>query len=331
MTLRMAAVLAALLLGQVLLHSSEGRGARKAQLPRIKLYGREFVDLEAWARTKRLEFHWDKDAGELRLTNRWTDLGFAINSCRTEINGVMVWLALPITPRNEDVYVSSLDAQTVLNPLLNPVKNKPKQRIRVVALDAGHGGKDPGNNLAEDREKTHNLLLAQEVKRLLEAAGLKVVMTRTADKFVELAARPAFAKRKGANLFVSLHYNAAGRKGVKGVEVYCLKPAGAPAANEDASNGPAASAPGNPWNSHNILLAYQIQKALLRNLEVEDRGVRHARFAVLRLAEMPAVLVEGGFMTDREEAERIRDASYREELARAIVDGLLDYKRLVER
>jgi len=206
--------------------------------------------------------------------------------------------------------------------------------VGLIALDPGHGGKDKGYETAKYQEKAHTLLLARRLRFLLEAAGLKVVLTRSTDTYVELEDRVAAAKRQRADLFVSLHYNSSGRgrAGAKGVECYCLTPAGATSTNvrpDDRASTRACT--GNAQNSRNMLLAYLIQKAMVTSLDVEDRGIRRARFAVLRDATMPAVLIEGGFMSAPDERRQLVGLERRHDLAQAIADGLLDYKRLVER
>jgi len=132
---------------------------------------------------------------------------------------------------------------------------------------------------------------------------------------------------------VSLHFNSAdsvAAKSVQGIEVYCLTPSHATSTNtRGATTGTAASA-GNRFDAKNALLAYQIQKAIVRSVGAEDRGVRRARFAVLRLAEMPAVLIEGGFMTHPTESKNIYSSAYRQQMAQAITSGLLAYKKTVE-
>ena len=303
------------------------------RLPHMELYGREFVDLPAWAEAHHLSLEWDKRTGDLRLTNRWSRLAFVIDSRRAEINGVRVWLSIPITPHNLSVCIAATDLQTVLQPLLDPPQNKPSQKIHTVAIDPGHGGRDPGNLAGREQEKVHTLILARKIKAMLEEAGLRAVLTRTTDQFIDLPVRNAIAKKSDADLFVSLHYNAAEHThgGVKGVEVYCLTPPGVQSTNSRGDDTPTPSNPGNGFNSKNILLAYELQASLVKNLEVEDRGVRRARFVVLKNPEMPAVLVEGGFMTDPAEAKSIFDDAHKEEFARAVVDGILAYKRLVER
>ena len=131
---------------------------------------------------------------------------------------------------------------------------------------------------------------------------------------------------------MSLHFNAAPTSAstVRGAEVYCLTPAGAPSTNAQGEGAGAGWFAGNRFNEKNMFLAYQVQKSLTKNLAVEDRGVHRARFAVLRDAAMPAVLIEGGFMSHPVEGRKIFEAAYRREMARAIVGGLLAYKRQVE-
>ena len=296
--------------------------------------GREFQDLAAWARANSLRWDWDGHSRALRATNRSVRLNFTLSARQIELNGVTVWLSIPITPYRGRVYVATLDVRTALQPLLQPARGKPNQKLSVIALDAGHGGRQPGNQVGDRLEKTYTLLLARKVRSLLREAGFSVVMTRDSDVFVDLPERPAIARRKGADLFVSLHYNsvASGAESARGIEVYCLTPAGVPSTNSRADEVAATQAsPGNFNNSRNVLLAFQVQRALVKNLRPTDRGVRRARFSVLRTAEMPAILIEGGFMCDPEDAKDIFDSAGQAQLARAIVDGVLAYRRLVER
>jgi N-acetylmuramoyl-L-alanine amidase len=115
---------------------------------------------------------------------------------------------------------------------------------------------------------------------------------------------------------------------VKGIETYCLTPAGATSSNAQGE-GDTRWFKANGNDEKNMLLAYQLQKSMVRELPVEDRGVKRARFQVLREATMPAVLIEGGFLSHPIEQKKILDAAYRRQLARAIVDGILAYKKTV--
>src|SRR5213076_2456119 len=111
----------------------------------------------------------------------------------------------------------------------------------------------------------------------------------------------------------------------------CLTPAGAGSTNARGDSGDISAFAGNTLDAKNMLLAYQFQKAMVKSLAVEDRGVKRARFAVLRNARVPAVLVEAGFMSHPQESERIFNPDFRRQLASAIAEGILAYKRWVER
>ena len=164
----------------------------------------------------------------------------------------------------------------------------------------------------------------------LKKAGFNVILTRTTDKYVELSDRPALANKRDADLFVSLHFNAtgSGQNEVSGPETYCITPVGASSSNaqgEGSDHGPTTA---NRYECKSLLFAYQIEKSLVQNLDVNDRGVRRARFAVLRDAAMPAILIECGYMTHPVEGKKIFDSAYRRQMAQAIVKGILDYQKL---
>ena len=302
-----------------------------SRLERVFLFDRDYVRLADWAAANHFAVRWPADSKDIEVTNSTTRLLFTVDSRRAEINGVAVWLSLPVAARQRTALVGALDFQTLVQPILFPARDAAK--IKTICLDPGHGGKDPGNLAGKSQEKQFTLLLAKEVQSLLLKEGFKVVLTRTTDSYPELPNRPERAKLTHADLFVSLHFNSAGHeaRGVRGLEVYCLTPAGATSTNARGDGGSTRSLPGNRFNAKNVLLAYQLQKQLVGALGAEDRGLRRARFVVLNLAEMPAVLIEGGFMTDAAELKRIADPAARRKQAQAIVDGLLAYQRLVER
>ena len=311
--------------------ATRGQAAPRAA-DSLRVAGKEYVRLSDWAKANDLEARWLKQEETLQLTNRRAKVLLTVDSREAEINGVAVWLLFPTVSRQGGLYLAQLDAQTTLQPILSPPRNRPGASVKSVCLDAGHGGKDPGYRVGANQEKKYTLLLTQELRDQLTRAGMKVSLTRNSDAFVELPARPDLAKRRGADLFVSLHFNASetSQNTVQGAEVYCLTPAGAPSTNKQGEGGGARSFPGNRFNDKNMFLAYQIQRSLTKGLGVEDRGVHRARFAVLRDAVMPAVLIEGGFMSHPTEGRKIFDPDYRREMARAIANGLLAYKRAVE-
>ena len=299
----------------------------------VRIAGQDYVRVADWAKDNGLEVHWLKQDESLQMSNHASKLVLAVDHREMQINGTQVWLLFPVVLRSGNAYLAHLDLQTTLLPVLSPPKNPRKARVKTVCLDPGHGGKDTGYLIGSNQEKNYTLLLAQEVRQQLSRAGLKVILTRTTDAFVELPTRPDIAKRRSADLLVSLHFNAAesSRDTAQGAESYCLTPAGASSTNARGEGGDVGPFPGNRSNEKNVFLAYQVQKALTRSLGVADRGVRRARFAVLRDAVMPATLIEAGFMSHPVEGRKIFTAAYRQKLARAIVEGVLAYKRQVER
>ena len=222
--------------------------------------------------------------------------------------------------------VSQLDLAKTLSPLINPARSSAR-RITTICLDPGHGGKDTGNHVGSHYEKIYTLALAQELRDEFKAAGFQVMLTRTQDAYVE---RPNLANRRGADLFVSLHFNAAPTDAshVHGPETYCITPVGASSSNAQGEGANHGASPANRVESQSLRLAYQVQRSLVKNLAVEDRNVRRARFAVLREAEMPAILIESGYMTHPVEGRKIFDAGYRRQIAAAIVKGILNYQKL---
>ncbi|MSU37081.1 MAG: N-acetylmuramoyl-L-alanine amidase [Pedosphaera sp.] len=291
------------------------------------------VSLTRWAEKNHFKATLKKGTGEITLSNRWATLAFKRDNKRAVIDGVAVWLAFPITAHDDDVWISPVDVDKTLRPILKPARLESGGHIRTIALSAGHGGKDNGKQVGDHREKDYTLKLALELEQQLTRAGFKVVMTRSTDQFLELADRPAQAKKKGADLLVCLHYNAytgPGSDTARGIETYSLSPPATSATN-DNENNPWPWLPGNRFDSENLLLAYKLQEAFVDGTDREDRGVRRAHFLELAQATMPAAYIEGGFMTNPDDATTIYGVAGRKRLAQSIVDGLLSYKRLVER
>lgn len=323
----------------VLLLLAGGPGAT-AQAPlgkaeRLFMFGADYVRVDQWARANGGQFRWTASPRDGSATLPAGSLSFSADSRRINLRGIHVWLSNPVVSRGGVLYVSAGDFQNTIHPLLFPARAPASQRIRTIVLDPGHGGRDPGNREGRRYEKDYTLTLCREVKDLLVRAGFQVSLTRNADTFIELDQRPAIATQRRADLFISLHFNSAdgpGGSAVRGAEVFCLPSARARSTHEPSSSHPSgASQPGNRNDTRNVQLAWQIQKALVERTGADDRGVKQARFAVLRNATMPAVLVEAAFMTNPTDARKIYEPAQRRLLAQAVVDGVLAYKRMVER
>ena len=298
--------------------------------------GQSYLLLAQWASANGFEGITRNQGREFILTREDSRLVFDVDSAQMEINGIHVRLSFPVACQKNLPYISELDINTLIEPLINPVA-APSHRVTTICLDPGHGGKDSGNRVGSGffghSEKTYTLQLALVLRRQLEKLGFNVILTRNKDVYVPLPARPAFANERGADLFVSLHFNAsqADPGGVSGPETYCITPVGAKSSNDHGEfsefGGVADTGvtPANRNEQKSLLLAYEMEKALVQNLHAEDRSVRRARFAVLRDARMPAILIEGGYMTNPAEGRKIFDAAYRQQIAEAITKGILNY------
>jgi N-acetylmuramoyl-L-alanine amidase len=295
-------------------------------LERVTISGSEYVRLAEWSESAGCMMKWNKRDGEVDVSGPSARLNFTIDSRRAGISGVSVWLCLPVVNRSGVPLISLEDLRSTIEPVISP--RKAEARVQTVCIDPGHGGKDTGKAQGWNYEKKYTLLLAQETAELLREQGFKVVMTRTKDETVELSERPQLALRRGADVFVSLHYNAA-EPGLRGVEVFCLAPPGMNSSDQGGgrSNHPAET--GNAHDERNILLAYQMQKSITRSLPLDDLGLKRSRFEVLRLAQMPAVLIEGGFLSNSADARNIYNSAFRQRMAQAIADGVVAYKRAV--
>jgi N-acetylmuramoyl-L-alanine amidase len=299
-------------------------------LEHIPIDGADYVRLGDWADSNGFKLTWRDKNEPIELTNQSASLSFATdsrNARKAQICGATVLLSLPVISRGGAALISLSDVQKNLEPVLFP--HKSVSAVRTICLDPGHGGKDPGNIDGENLEKKYTLLLALATEKLLQAAGFKVILTRTTDVFVDLAERPALAARAGADLFVSLHYNSDANR-ARGVEVHCLPPAGMNSSNAGGGRGHDPAYTGNAEDDRNILLAYEVLKNITPRLPLEDIGVKRSHLVVLREARMPAILIEGGFMTDAQDSKKIYDAEFRQRMAQSIVNGILAYKDAVE-
>jgi N-acetylmuramoyl-L-alanine amidase len=176
---------------------------------------------------------------------------------------------------------------------------------QVVVIDPGHGGPDPGAiGIGGVRETDVVLDIGLEVSRILQRQGVVVYLTRTDERDVDLPPRVSLAERVNAAVFVSIHANAISmsRPDINGLETY--------------------HAPGAYLGAR---LARTIHSTILSNLRIRDRGVRGARFYVIRKTSMPATLVETGFLTGQEDIVNLRNPAWRKQMAQAIAQGILNF------
>jgi N-acetylmuramoyl-L-alanine amidase len=214
-----------------------------------------------------------------------------------------------------------------------------------IVIDAGHGGHDPGAQANGVVESELVLDVSKRLQRLLSAhAGVEVVLTRSDDTFVPLEQRTAIANREHADMFLSIHANASRQTATRGIETYILnfatnEEAEAVAARENATS---ARSMGmlpeivktialNDKLAESRELATMVQTALVRSLRtkstaIRDLGVKQAPFVVLIGADMPSVLAEISFLTNRAEAALLKDDDYRQRIAQALHDAVMKYQ-----
>jgi N-acetylmuramoyl-L-alanine amidase len=251
----------------------------------------------------------------------------SIGSREATWNGVQI--SLGFTPEfiDGEVFLHGLDLQKNLEPLLcGPPLTFGTNRI--IVIDPGHGGANPGTTSVLDGrlEKEFTLDWAKRLAPLLETNGWKVFLTRTSDVYVTNADRVVFAEARHADLFISLHFNSTPNRDKKtgGLETYCITPTGMPSTLTRGFSDPwAEQLPNNAFDAQNLQLAVRIHDAVLRAMGIEDRGVRHSRFeTVLRGQNRPAILIEGGYLSNPAEAKKIESPEYRQKLAEAVAEAL---------
>ena len=268
----------------------------------------------------------------LMIRGQYTSLQFTADGRQAVLNGSPVWLHAPVVKVRGNWSISDADAQFVVDPLVRPSAYLAARGTRTVVLDAGHGGKDPGTvGRSGLMEKDLALDIALRVRAHLAAAGVRVVMTRDSDRFWELEDRPYLAARGGGDLFVGIHMNAAGSRTVQGIETFVTAAENYPPTAESKLGGKYPAVPNNQFNHSNTALGHQIHRALIGITRAEDRGLKRARFVVLRNSAMPAALVECGFLSNAQEEQKLSTPSYRETVAQGIAQGILNYFALVNR
>lgn len=171
-----------------------------------------------------------------------------------------------------------------------------------VVIDAGHGGKDFGASDSLVYEKHINLDVARRLELVLKEAGFRTVLIRTKDKYVDLTERSTIANRYRNAVFVSIHFNSSWKTSALGIETFYR-------------------------SSKGQKFAGMIQRELIKNIGAVDRGVKTANFSVLRRTRHPAVLVEGGFVSNNRERSAMLDPRFRQTVAESIARGIMQYNR----
>ncbi len=294
----------------------------------VKADGRDYLPLENIARFYQLQGNTQMADHRVSLGDGRTRLDLGGNPNEVYINGVKQWLSFPALVQNDQILISRFDLAKTIEPCLRPSMIANLRPFHTVVIDAGHGGKDRGASSRLGMEKEYTLDVCRDLKKNLETMGLRVVVTRGDDEFLPLEERADLANGIDDAVFVSLHFNSASDGGrANGFEVYSITPQGAAStADRSLTLDQFEEVPGNEFDNASLALATCVQHSILGQIPQVDRGVRHARFAVLRLTRAPAILVEGGFLTNDQDSRSINDPAWRERLAEAIAQGLKSFQ-----
>ncbi len=238
------------------------------------------------------------------------------------VNNYRYILSHPIIGKDGYHLISTVDVSKLVDPVMRPQFSSQAGRVTTVVLDAGHGGHDSGAVSSYAIEKKCNLALARKVRDLLIQKGYKVVMTRDDDTFLTLQQRVNIANKVPNSIFVSIHHNS-GRSVAAGIETFTLAPQGttSPFARKRLNH----QLQGNHQDSENIALATAVHSRTIKASGAIDRGIQRARFSVLCTIRRPAILFEGGFVSNAKEGRRISSSVYQDKLAVAIVEGIVAY------
>lgn len=300
----------------------------------ITVDGTDYADATDFAGSLGLKPSWVEADRKLLLQSEWTQLELNAGSREVRLNGIRLLLGDATVLRGGALQLGVTDDRDFLGPILS-ARRVPGlvPAVRTVVIDAGHGGRDNGtsNKKLGLQEKGFALAVAIELKRLLEGTGFNVLLTRTDDTFVPLPDRPAFANSRRADLFVSIHFNAIENPSISGVETYVLTPGGQRSTGaERAQSSDSERFKGHSNNPWNAILGYRVHRRVVTDMKSFDRGLKRARFAVLRDLECPGILLEGGYLTNDAEARKIASAGWRARLAKAVADGIVEYRDVLD-
>lgn len=201
-----------------------------------------------------------------------------------------------------------IDRDVVILPSPTPPK---RDKSPLIVIDPGHGGKDLGTHSFKTpkyQEKTLNLATAKLVRHYLQQLGYSTMLTRKEDVFISLEQRSVFANKMQPQLFVSVHYNSAPSNTAEGIEVFYF--------SSDQNHNRTAESK---------LLAQTVLNSVIQKTHAKSRGIKHGNLAVIRETTMPAILIEGGFLTNPKEQEKLRDKEYLKKIAWGIAKGIDDF------
>jgi len=322
----------------------------RGSVPTYNINGITYVSLIPLCNSRNINWDYDTFTRKLVISKEAHRINLMVGESLILVDDRPRYLRHPIELYQGTVAVPYSFKEQVLDTLFRETPlirmRSPLSKIKRVVIDAGHGGNDPGAiGKTGLREKDVNLDIAKRLGSLLKAQGIGIIFTRSSDDFIPLAKRVAIANRAKADIFISIHSNANLVRSRNGFEVYYIssdindsKRALLAAKNTslDLSSscfaGYSLALRATLWDmiytysrAESIGMARSICQEVNRQLDTKILGVKGAGFYVLKGARMPAVLVEVGFVSNREEERMLRNDYYRQKIAESITEGILDY------
>ena len=296
----------------------------------IKINGHDYLSVDNISKFYGLPAEVVPSGAKIQTETADHPLEFVSGSREAMINGARSWLCFPVIEQEGKSLVSRTDVAKTIEPLVRPHRVPNVGKVQTVVLDPGHGGHDKGQVSRYGAEKDFALDVARKLRPILQAKGLRVIMTREGDYFVPLEVRAKIANAARNSIFVSIHFNATNDDpNATGFEIFSFTPRGAPSTSDGSVTASSVNMqPGSSVDAQSLALSACIYHSLLGQLREYDRGIKRARFAVLRLTKVPAVLIEGGFLTERGESKLISNKDWRAKMAGAIGMGIENYQAL---
>ena len=294
----------------------------------VKYDGRDYVTAESIHKFYRFSSY-KVDGNNVILSNPTLILKASVGSQDILMNNIKFILSYPFASVGGKPAFSRLDLCKLIDPVLLPSHIGDADAFDTIVVDAGHGGHDSGARGVYGFEKDFTLQMAFAVKAALVQRGFKVVMTRSTDEFISLGGRAEIANKTPHSIFLSLHFNSSG-PAANGIETFALSPQGTASTFMGQRSSDYHAFSGNHQDSANIALATAVHAMVIHRFKLADRGIKRARWSVLTGCNRPGILFEGGFVTNGTECRLIASTTYREAVANAIGDAIVNYRRALQ-
>jgi len=313
--------------------------------------GVTYFSLASLCQQRNISWHYDSFSKTVELEKANHKINLRVGDALALVDGRAEYLQHPVDIYQGAIVVPYRFKERIVDVVFKQQYTTGKQggpitNIRRVVIDAGHGGYDPGTiGKTGIREKTVNLDVAKRLAKLLKDDGIDVILTRNSDTFIALNRRVSIANNANADLFISIHSNANRVRSLNGLEVYYVSTRGADlrramASAEDESldfssncfASRSSELKATLWDmiytynrGESVQLAKDICKTIDRDLDTRVIGVKSAGFQVLRSTQMPAILIEIGFLSNASEERLLKNGYYRQQIAESIERGIRNY------